>query len=302
MINTEDLRFFCVLAQQESLAATARILNVSPPSVTQRLQAIEERLQLQLVNRKGKSTKLTDEGSHFYARAKLIVTELEDLESSLVSYKKDIVGRLRILAPFGFGHQFIAPLAAKFQEEHNNLSVNLELSDNPHQLDKEWDILIHIGELRDSSLVKIVLAANQRYLCAAPSYLERHGIPTSIADLPHHHCIALRENAEDVTLWKIQAPNEKKMQSIRFHPKLASNDGRVVKQWALSGYGIMQRSEWDVAEELRDGRLVRILPHHILPSADVVALLSSKEGNRSARTNLFLTALKQVLSPLPWRA
>jgi DNA-binding transcriptional LysR family regulator len=301
MINSEDLRFFCVLAQQDSLAATARILDVSPPSVTQRLQAIEEKLQLQLVNRKGRNTKLTDEGIHFYERAKLIVTELEDLESSLTSYKKDIVGRLRISAPFGFGHQFIAPLAAKFQDEHNNLSVELVLSDNPHQLNQEWDVLIHIGELRDSSLVKIVLAANQRYLCAAPSYLKKYGMPTSIAELRQHNCIALRENAEDVTLWKIQVPKEKKMQSLRIYPKLASNDGRVVKQWALDGYGIMLRSEWDIAEELSDGRLIRILPDHKLPSADVVALLREKASNRSARTTQFIASLKQIMSPPPWR-
>jgi len=301
MLNSDDLRFFCILAQQNSLAATARVLNVSPPSVTQRLQTIEEKLRLTLLNRKGKNTTLTDEGILLFERAKLILAEFDDLESSLTIQKTGIVGRLSILAPFGFGNQFIAPLAAKFQEKHENLSVDLTLSDNPQQMNRDWDILIHIGELRDSTLVKVVLAANQRYLCAAPSYIEKHGMPSSIADLRHHHCIALRENAEDVTLWKIQAPNEKKIQPIRINPKLASNDGRVVKQWALAGHGIMQRSEWDVAEELRDGRLLRVLPRHKLPSADVVALLGSKESNRSARTKLFLSALKQVLSSNPWR-
>jgi DNA-binding transcriptional LysR family regulator len=302
MLTSDDLRFFCVLAQQNSLAATARALNVSPPSVTQRLQAIEEKLRLTLLNRKGKNTSLTDEGILLFERAKLILAEFDDLESSLTIQKTGLVGRLSILAPFGFGNQFIAPLAAKFQEEHENLTVDLTLSDNPQQMSRDWDILIHIGELRDSTLVKVVLAANQRYLCAAPTYIEKHGIPSSIADLRHHQCIALRENAEDVTLWKIQAPNEKKIESIRINPKLASNDGRVVKQWALAGYGIMQRSEWDVAEELHDGSLVRVLPRHKLPSADVVALFGSKEGNRSARTKLFLAALKQVLSPNPWRS
>ncbi len=301
MVNSDDLRFFCNIAQQRSLAATARALNVTPPSVTQRLQVIEEKLRLKLVNRLGKQTSLTDEGQLLFERAQLILAEMDELSSILAIQKTDLVGRLKILAPLGFGNEYIAPLAAQFQATHKKLSVELNLSDNPNQLAQQWDIAIHIGELRDSSLVKVVLAKNQRFLCAAPQYLDQHGIPNTLSDLRHHHCIALRENAEDVTLWKIQAPTHKQPQAIRINPKLASNDGRVVKQWAIAGYGIMQRSEWDVAQELRDGRLVRVLPGYKLPSADVVALFGTKESNRSARTQQFLTALKTALSPIPWR-
>lgn len=126
-------------------------------------------------------------------------------------------------------------------------------------------------------------------------------MPNSISDLSNHQCIALRENAEDVTLWRIQTPNDTKFSTIRINPKLASNDGRVVKQWALAGYGIMQRSEWDVAKELGDGRLIRVLPRCKLPGADVLALLGSTERNRSARTTQFLASLKKSLRPRPWR-
>lgn len=301
MINSDDLRFFCSLAQQNSLAATARALNVTPPSVTQRLQAIEEKLQLKLLNRLGKKTTLTDEGQLLFERAQLILLEMDDLAASLAHQKTDLIGRLKVIAPLGFGNEYIAPLAARFQENQKNLSVELHLSDDPNQLTQLWDIAIHIGELRDSSLVKVVLAKNQRFLCASPAYLEKHGTPNSVADLRFHHCIALRENAEDVTLWKMHTLADKKMQVTRINPKLASNDGRVVKQWALAGYGIMQRSEWDVAQELRDGRLVRVLPQCTLPSADIVALLGSKESNRSARTMQFISLLKTAFLPIPWR-
>lgn len=100
MINSDDLRFFCNLAQQDSLAATARVLNVSPPSVTQRLQKIEERLKLKLLNRQARHIKLTDEGQLLFERAQLILAEMDDLESSLAIQKTSLVGRLRILAPF----------------------------------------------------------------------------------------------------------------------------------------------------------------------------------------------------------
>lgn len=301
MISSEDLRFFALLASHTSLAATARALHVTPPSVTQRLQLLEEKLQIKLLHRQGKHTSLTDEGQLLSERAILILAEMEDLHQALSHQKHSLVGRLKILAPFGFGNQYIAPLVAQFQAQHRNLSVELELSDNPkHQQSKAWDLIIHIGELHDSTMIKSVLAKNQRFLCAAPSYLEKFGQPKTLQELRQHHCLALRENAEDVTLWRLRLNGKQKEETLRISPQLASNDGRVVKQWALDGYGIMLRSEWDVAAEINTGQLVKILPRYKLPNADIVALLGSKETQRSARTMQFLDELKRSLNPAPW--
>lgn len=302
MITSEDLRFFCALTHQASLAEAARMLNVTPSSVSQRLQGIEDKLQLKLLNRQGKATTLTDEGQLLAERAHLILAEMDELHEALHDRKNELVGRLRILAPLGFGNQYVADLAARFQAQHKNVSVELELSESPHRRGLDaWDIVIHIGAQRDSSMLQTVLAKNRRFLCASPAYVARHGAPARIEDLRHHACIALRENAEDVTMWRLRAPGAASEASIRIRPHLASNDGRVVKQWALTGHGIMMRSEWDVARELRSGALLRILPDHELPGADIVALLGSQQRLRSAKTMRFLDLLKVSLAPSPWR-
>ena len=88
--------------------------------------------------------------------------------------------------------------------------------------------------------------------------------------------------------------------TLRIQPAMSSNDGEVIKQWALAGLGIIIRSEWDVAEDLRRGRLVALLPDWQLPDADVVALLDNRSG-RVARTVCFLQILKQQFQPVPWR-
>jgi DNA-binding transcriptional LysR family regulator len=265
------------------------------------LQGIEDKLKLKLLNRQGRATTLTDEGQLLAERAHLILEEIDELQESLHDRKNELVGRLRILAPLGFGNEYVAELAAQFQAQHKGVSVELVLSDSPNRQTMEaWDIVIHIGALRDSSMLQTVLARNRRFLCAAPEYVARRGQPANMADLRHHACIALQENAEDVTMWRLQAPGEDRHASIRIRPHLASNDGRVVKQWALKGHGIMMRSEWDVTRELRSGTLLRILPDHELPSADIVALLSSEQRQRSARTMRFLDLLKQSLAPSPW--
>jgi DNA-binding transcriptional LysR family regulator len=301
MIHSEDLRFFCVLADQPSLAQTARVLKVTPSSISQRLQAIEDKLKLKLVNRQGRVITLTDEGQLLAERARLILGDMDELQESLQDRKNELVGRLRILAPLGFGNEYVADLAAQFQAQHKGLSVELVLSDSPNRQTLEaWDIVIHIGALPDSSMLQTVLASNRRFLCASPGYVARHGRPASIADLRHHACISLQENAEDVTMWRLRAPGADSHAAIRIRPQLTSNDGRVVKQWAIKGHGIMLRSEWDVAQELRSGTLLRILPDHEPPGADIVALLGSEQRRRSARTMHFLELLKRSLGARPW--
>jgi DNA-binding transcriptional LysR family regulator len=301
MINSDDLRFFQMIATHSSLAATARALNVTPPTITQRLQTIEHKLKLKLVDRHTRSITLTDEGVLLAERASIILDKMDDLHESIYSQRNEVAGCLKILAPLGFGREYIAPLVTQFQQPYANLSVELELSDNPDWATKHsWDIIIHIGELRDSSMKLLTLAENKRFLCASPSYISKYGLVNEPADLRQHHCIVLRENDEDVTMWKFNESNVNKGESIRINPKLSCNDGRVIKQWALDGYGIISRSEWDVTPELKNGSLVRLLSDYELPTANIVALLGTDQRSRSVRTAKFLELLKKNIGEKPW--
>jgi len=301
MLSTEDLRFFCTLASQPSLSATARLLDVTPSSVTQRLQAIEDKLRLKLADRQGRGIALTEQGQLLAERAQAILADVEALQFTLHEQRDEVVGRLRVLAPMGFGSAHIAPLAARFRALHPALAFELELSDRPNQrLHEGWDVVVHIGALRDSSLRQLVLARNRRYLCAAPAYLAQHGSPRTLEELAGHACLALRENEEDATRWKLLPPGASQYRTVRIEPPLASNDGRVIKQWALEGHGIMLRSEWDVAGELRSGVLQRVLPDHTLPEADIVALLPAHAQQRPLRTRRFVDFLKQEMASPPW--
>jgi DNA-binding transcriptional LysR family regulator len=301
MLSTDDLRFFCTLASQPSLSATARLLDVTPSSVTQRLQAIEGKLRLKLADRQGRGIALTEQGQLLAERAQAILADLEALQGALHEQRDELAGRLRVLAPMGFGGAHIAPLAARFRALHPALAFELELSDRPNlRLHEGWDVVVHIGPLRDSSLRQLVLARNRRYLCAAPAYLARHGSPRTLEELAGHACLALRENEEDATRWRLLPPGASQYRTVRIEPPLASNDGRVIKQWALDGQGIMLRSEWDVAGELRSGALQRVLPDHALPEADIVALLPAHAQQRPLRTRRFVDFLKQELANPPW--
>jgi DNA-binding transcriptional LysR family regulator len=300
-ITSQDLEFFAVVAEAKSLAAAARSLDVTLSAVSQRLQSLERRLGVRLVTRSARQLTLTAEGQLLMARGQSIINDLVELAETVTHRASAVGGHLRVLAPFGFGRTYVAPAAAEFGQRHSDVTIELHVSDRIGRVpDSTWDVAVHIGVLHDSTLVAHPLAPNARIACAAPGFLERWGMPETPADLRRIPCIAIRENDEDVTLWRFIAPDGDRV-SVRIEPRLSSNDGEVVREWAVEGNGIMVRSEWSVARDLRDGRLVRVLAAYEQPSADVVALVAPRHG-RAARTQAFLQHLRQTLTPVPWRS
>jgi len=299
-LGSADLRFFVAVASASSLAAASRSLDVSRSAVTQRLSQLEARLRCRLLDRSTRHLRLTEEGQLLLDRARILLDDLDELSDTL-GFRQDVVGgHLRVAAPLGFGRRYVSPIAAAFRERNPAVTITLTLTDRPAIAgEANWDLIIHIGELKDSSLVMVRLAPNERVACASPAYLAAHGEPNEPAELAAHACLALRQNDEDVTLWRF-VDRHRKTIPVRITPVMSSNDGEAVRAWTLEGLGIMVRSEWDVADDLRSGRLRRVLAHYRLPSADVVALLG-KRGGRTARANAFLKLLRDRLQPIPWR-
>lgn len=299
MLHASDLTFFATIARTPSLAAAARQLDVTPSAVTQRLQELERRLGVQLLERRGRRPTLTAEGELLATRGQVIGDELEALAEALAARRGVVAGHLRVLAPFGFGRRYVAPLAADFCRMHPDVTLDLSLSESLTRVPEHgWDVAIHIGSEPHHSLRAEVLAPNARVVCAAPSYIATHGTPTSPDALRTARCIALRENDEDVTLWRFTDRAGRTTQ-VRITPTLASNDGDIVREWALAGDGVIVRSAWSVHDDLEAGRLVRLLPENVLPRADVVAFVGPRRG-RSARTTAFVAALRVALAPVPW--
>lgn len=300
MLTSEDLAFFSVLATSKSLAESARKLNVTPPAVTQRLRALEEKVGVRLIDRSGRSLLLTEEGSLVASHSLIVSETLESLTEALADRKGAVRGHLRVAAPHGFGRLYVAPIVEAFVREHREATATLQLSDHPIALHlASYDIVIHIGGPGHRDQIVTTLAPNPRILCASPDYLASMPLIASPADLARHRCLVIRENEEDVTLWRFTGPGQESV-TVRVDPVMSSNDGTVIHDWALAHQGLMIRSEWNVADDIAEGRLQQVLPDWQPPSADIVAMLGTRHG-RSARTTAFLDMLRQSLKPLPWR-
>jgi DNA-binding transcriptional LysR family regulator len=300
MLNSDDLAFFAVLAGSASLAESARKLNVTPPAVTQRLNALEARVGVRLVDRSGRQLSLTDEGALVASHGAAVADAIEALSEALANRRGEVTGHLRIAAPHGFGRLHVAPVVEAFARQHPAVTITLELADHPgSRLIDTSDVVIHIGPPGPLNQVVTTLAPNRRILCASPRYLDDAPAIAAPADLAQHRCLVVRENDEDVTLWRFDR-RPRAVATVRIHPSMSSNDGAVVRDWALAGLGVTVRSEWNVAEDLAAGRLQRVLPDWELPPADVVAMLGARRG-RNARTQSFVALLRQSLTPPPWR-
>lgn len=301
MLDLEDLRLVRAIGASRSLASAARLLDLTPPAVTIRLQRMEERLSARLAVRKSNGISLTDEGQRLYQEALDILERVEALPVHISGEHGEVQGTLRVVAPFGFGRKYVSRIVRDVQLAHPKLEISLHLSESPLTHASGADVVVHIGTLKSSSWVGYPLAPNERFLCASPAYARRIKALNNPADLARCNCLCLRENDEDVPRWRFsQEGDSRRSTVIRVAGALSSNDGTVITEWALAGLGIVERSEWDVAPLLADGKLVRLLPDWRLPSAPVTALLPSRTG-RSVRQRIFLETAKQFLSPPPWR-
>jgi DNA-binding transcriptional LysR family regulator len=305
MIRIEDLELFEALNRTGSLTAAARVLDLTPSALSMRLKRLENELKVNLVVRNARNLRFTAEGEHLVVEAKATLERLRALPEALGSEGKALAGPLKIVAPFGFGRLYIAPLIAEFSIANPGLRISLELSESPWAQNQDADVVVHIGNIRDTSWIAHRIAQNERWACASPKYLQNYGEPTDPAQLLKHRCLCLRENDEDVTLWHFRHQSNSKgrgnrREAIRVVTSLTSNDGEVIRNWAVTGLGIMLRSEWDVAPLVRKGTLKRLLSDWDFDSADVVALTPARKGI-SARVAQFLDFIKvKFSSKKPW--
>ncbi|WP_343585532.1 LysR family transcriptional regulator [Herbaspirillum sp.] len=288
-----DLEFFTRLVRYGSLSALARDLGVTPPAVSARLAALEKRLGVRLLNRTTRRLAMTQEGELYLATGSKLLEDVQELER-MVSSSRDVPrGLLKVNATFGFGRRHIAPALSAFRQRCPEVDVQLDLTDRPLNLaESAFDVGIRFGEPPDSRLVARRLAANRRLLCAAPAYLDAHGVPASPDGLRGHRCIVLRENDTAYGTWHFS--KGKRHQTVKVHGAMSSNDGEATLQWALDGHGLLLRSQWDVQEHIGSGRLRRVLPDWELPPADIYAVYPERL-NLSAKVRVFVDFLEKAI-------
>ncbi|HTD03683.1 LysR family transcriptional regulator [Undibacterium sp.] len=293
MDQFKQLSTFAEVATRGSLSSAARAEGVAPAMIGRRLDALEERLGVKLLQRTTRKIALTNEGTAFLEDCQRILAELEEAETAVSERSARASGQLTVSAPAGFGRQHVAPLVPSFLTEHRDVKLTLSLNDRVVDLIGEGiDVAIRIASLTDSNLIGVKLADNKRVVVASPAYIKRHGTPSSLDELSHHNCLAFssdgsqrgwtfRQNGKNVTL-KVEG-------------NMVCNDGEVLHDWAISGKGLAWRSMWEVGSEIESGKLVTVLDEFTAPGNDIYAIFAQRR-HLPLRIRAFVDFLRHAYS------
>jgi DNA-binding transcriptional LysR family regulator len=298
MDQFKQISTFAEVASRGSLSA-ARAEGVAPAMISRRLDALEERLGVKLLQRTTRKIALTNEGASFLEDCQRILTDLEAAESSVSERNAHASGLLTVSAPAGFGRQHVAPLIPSFLSEHQDLKLTLSLNDRVVDLIGEGvDVAIRIASLTDSNLIGVKLADNKRVVVASPDYLKRHGAPRSIDELSSHNCLAFSADGSQRG-WTFRQ-NGKNM-TVKVEGNMVCNDGEVLHDWAVSGKGLAWRSMWEVGAEIESGQLITVLDEYTAPGNDIYAIFAQRR-HLPLRIRAFVDFLRQAYNkPDYWK-
>lgn len=274
MDKFRQIETFVEVVARGSLSAAARAEGIAPAMIGRRLDALEARLGVKLLQRTTRRLVLTDEGAAFLEDCQRILAELEEAESAASERSARATGHLFVSAPAGFGRQHVAPLLPSFLAEHRELTVNLNLTDRLVDVVGEGvDVAIRIASLNDSSLVGAKLADNHRVVVGSPAYLRRHGTPRSLADLARHNCLAISSEGSQRG-WTFL--DKGKPVTLKVGGNMECNDGAVLHAWALAGKGLAWRSMWEVGAQIASGELRTVLDDYAAPGNDIHAVFAQR--------------------------
>lgn len=259
MDKFQEMTSFVAVVDAGSFVGAADAIGMSKAAVSRHVAELEQRLGARLLHRTTRRLSLTDDGQLFYARAKDMLAAVDEAESEISSRSGEPSGRLRINAPLSFGVLHLAPLWPRFAQLYPKVSLDIELSDRVVDLVEEgYDLAIRITNLPNSQLVSRQLATTRMIACASPQYLAQHGTPAHPDELAQHEVISYSYFAARDE-WTFTAPQETPV-VVHTHARIHANNGDTCRAAALEHQGIILQPDFIVADDVRRGDLIELLP------------------------------------------
>lgn len=304
-METSDLNevlIFTRVVDAQGFTAAAKALSLPKSTVSRKVGQLEQRLGVQLLVRTTRKLNLTEGGRAFYERCARIVAELDEAEREVRDMRATPKGTLRISAPLDFTLMHFGELIDLYQRTYPEVALALTLTSRRVDLVAEGiDLALRGGVLPDSSLVARKLADDSLALFASPAYLKEQGTPRTLAEIaePRHRCIVY--GREPRTVWKLT--QGQRTQEIKVNGRLCADDMAFLVRATLAGRGIALLPALNCNEEVRSGRLVRLLPDHRVAGAAFYAVYpSARHLSSAARAFLDLTIdwiARRISPPAP---
>jgi len=285
MDRYHEMVIFQAVAESLSLAAAARRLSLSIPTVARATAELESRLGTVLLTRSTRGVRLTEAGDRFASDCSRIIQEVNEAEVHANDLHVQPRGNLRVLMPLLFSQKVMSPILTDFLGLFPEVMIYAHYHDRfPNMHEDGLDVAVLIGDLPSSALVAIKVGNVRHAVCASPGYLAAHGEPKKPVDISQHRIVHACANA-GMTQWKFQDRGE--VQSIKFRPRMtcASIQGSI--EAAAHGAGLTRCLSYQSYDYFQSGRLSRLLSHYELPALPVHVVF--REGRKaSARVRRFV--------------
>ena len=295
MDRWQAMRIFVKVADLGSLAAAARALNTSTPSISRSIATLEETIGARLLIRTTRSLKLTAAGEGYLIDCRRILGEIAEAEASAAGTYAQPAGRLVITAPALFGRMHVLPVILEFLDLNPAIEIRTVFVDRVTNLVEEGlDIAVRIAHLPPSGLIARRVGEIRRVVCASPGYFARHGRPGHPSDLRHHQIIG-RDGPLDGSEWIFGREGEIR---VPVSPRLICNTNDAATDAALAGWGLSRFQSYQVAGDIEAGRLELALEEY--ERAPVPVHLIHAEGRAvSARVRAFMDFAAARISKRP---
>jgi DNA-binding transcriptional LysR family regulator len=295
MDRIDAMRAFVAVADLRGFAPAARKLRLSPSNVTRLIAALEGRLGARLLQRTTRQVALTDAGARYLERARRIIADVEEAESSAEGERTRPGGRLVVSAPNGFGRLHVSPVMSAYLKRYPEVSADLRLSDRVINLVEEGvDLAVRIGHLPDSTLVARHVGEMRRIVVASTDYLKRRGEPKTPSSVTSHDTIQFgaMTAAPD---WRF-VENGREVR-VAIAPRFFTNSADAAVRYAEQGGGLTRLLAYQAAESLKARRL-RIVLAPFEPPAMPIHLVYPTSRLLSAKVRTFVDLVTETAD---WR-
>jgi DNA-binding transcriptional LysR family regulator len=281
-----EMQVFLRVVEAGNFSEAARLMRMTPSTVSKMIGRIETRLGVRLLERSTRRLSLTVEGQVYYERSLALLAELDDVERNLSMGAASAGGTVRVNASVAFGVLALEPLLPAFWQAHPNIVVDLSLSDEMVDLYLDrTDVAFRIGTLQDSTMMARRIGIARRKIVAAPDYLARHGSPRTIDDLSRHNCLGFNFRRA-APVWPFKESGRTVDRAV--NGSLLANNGETVRRMALAGVGLARLGDYHARADIAAGRLVEVLSDVIESDEEEIHALYLGGPRLPQRVRIFL--------------
>ena len=261
-----EMMVFVRVVEAGSFSEAARLLHMTPSTVSKLVARIEERVGIRLIERSTRRLSLTREGQFYYERSQELLAQLDETEQQLNQGGSRPHGVVRVNTSVVFGTRALEPLLPGFWETYPEIVVDLSLSDEVVDLYLDrTDIAFRVGKLQDSNLVARKIGTVRRCIVGSPAYLARWGTPRTPDELASHNCLGFNFRRA-APVWPLRENG--RIVERMLSGTLMANNGETVGRMALAGVGLGRLGEYHVRDHIARGELVEVLGDSVISDSE----------------------------------